>query len=216
MAGFLSDFNGSAGVSLNGERSTLTLKINKQYADLFKGEVEDRIADVIAVRYKYAYFRKNVRFEGLDGFETELLRAALIAADLDEDKKYIIRRLRNFEEYAIDGIYNFRLAPLKRKWNDIVGYIPPYFSNGQLKDFVKYLLGEKRNKRVIVENGEVYDENYNKLDRVSLTDGGEDGKIVREVLLSASGKVSVRGNLPSADEKYIRAFYGVHATFYAG
>ncbi len=216
LAGFLSDFNGSAGVSLNGERSTLTLKINKQYADLFKGEVEDRIADVIAVRYKYAYFRKNVRFEGLDGFETELLRAALIAADLDEDKKYIIRRLRNFEEYAIDGIYNFRLAPLKRKWNDIVGYIPPYFSNGQLKDFVKYLLGEKRNKRVIVENGEVYDENYNKLDRVSLTDGGEDGKIVREVLLSASGKVSVRGDLPSADEKYIRAFYGVHATFYAG
>ena len=69
---------------------------------------------------------------------------------------------------------------------------------------------------MIVENGEVYDENYNKLDRVSLTDGGEDGKIVREVLLSASGKVSVRGNLPSADEKYIRAFYGVHATFYAG
>lgn len=214
LAGFLADFNGDARVSLDEKRSTLTLRINKDYADLFRGEVEDRIADVIAVKYKYAYFRKFVRFDGLDGFETELLRAALIAADLDEDKKYIVRRLRNFDEYAIDGIYNFRLAPLRRKWDDIVGYIPPYFTNGQLKDFVRYLLGEKRGKKVIVEDGEVYDANYNKLDRVSLTDGGEDGRIIREVLLSASGKAIVRGKIPETDEKYIRMFFASHVVFY--
>lgn len=213
LAGFLSDFDGDAKVSLGDKRSTLTLRINKEYGDVFRGEVEDRIADVIAVRYKYSYFRKYVRFDGLGEFESELLRAALIAADLDEDKKYIIRRLRNFDEYAIDGIYNFRLAPLKRKWNDIVGYVPSYFTDGQLTDFVKYLLGEKRGKRVMVEDGAVYDSSYNKLERISLTDGGEDGAIIREVLLSASGKVSVRGKIPPLDEKYIRLFFSSHAVF---
>ena len=141
------------------------------------------------------------------------MRAALISADLDEDKKYIVRRIRGYEEYAVDGIYNFRLEPLKRKWSDIVGYIPSFFTRGQLKDFVSYLLGEKRGKKVFVNENGVYDANYSKLDRVSLTGSADEGRIVREVLLSASGSVSVKTELPQLDEKYIKLFYGAHAVF---
>ena len=213
VSGVVSDLCGRAETYYGADRAILTIKFAKEYADFFKTEIEDRIADVIAVKYKYAFFKKYVRTSGLDSFETELLRAALISADLDEDKKYIVRRLRNYDEYAIDGIYNFRLTPLKRKWQDIVGYIPPFFTGVQLKDFVSYLLSEKREKKVFVERGGVYDANFVKLDRASLTCDTSEGRIVREVLLSASGKVDVKTPLDSLDEKYIRSFYGSHAVF---
>ncbi len=213
VSGLLGDLSGREKFSGDSERSALTLKVAKEYEDIFRGEIEDRIADVIAVRYKYAFFKRYVRTDGLNELETELLRAALIAADLDEDKRYIVRRLRSYGEYAIDGIYNFRLAPLKKKWRDIVGYIPPYFTDEQLNEFVSYLMGEKRNKRVLVENDGVYDSKYNKLDRTSLTCDMSEGKIVREVILSASGSVAVRQRLDKTDEKYIRRFFGSYAKF---
>ncbi|MDD7214051.1 MAG: hypothetical protein PUH90_01960 [Clostridia bacterium] len=213
VSGAINDLCGVAHTEKFGDRAIFTVKCAAEYADYFKAEIEDRIADVIAVKYKYAYFKKFVRSIGLNDFETELLRAALISADLDEDKKYIVRRIRGYEEYAVDGIYNFRLEPLKRKWSDIVGYIPSFFTRGQLKDFVSYLLGEKRGKKVFVNENGVYDSNYSKLDRVSLTGGDDEGRIVREVLLSASGSVSVKTALPQLDEKYIKLFYGAHAVF---
>lgn len=194
-------------------RSTLKLRVASDYEDFFRNEVEDRIADVIAVKYKYDYFKRYVKTDGLNVLETEILRAALIAADIDEDKRYIVRRLRNYAEYAIDGIYNFRLTHLKRKWRDIAEYIPPYFTGEQLKEFITYLLGEKRGKRAVVENDAVYDSKYNKLERVSLTCADEDGKIIRELLLSASGNVVVKQSLNKIDEMYIRRFFGSHAKF---
>lgn len=213
VSGVISDLCGVAKTEKCGDRAIFRVKCAGEYADCFKTEIEDKVADVIAVKYKYAYFKKFVRSGGLNDFESELLRAALISADLDEDKKYIIRKIRGYEEYAVDGIFNFRLAPLRRKWSDIVGYIPSFFTRGQLKDFVSYLLAEKRGKRVLVNANGVYDENYSRLDRVSLTGNADEGKIVREVLLSASGRVSVKTALPELDAEYIKLFYGSHAEF---
>lgn len=209
----VNDLGGKIETSYGKIRAVLTVKIDDLYVDYLKSQVEDRIADVISVKYKYAYFKRNVTTGGIGEFEKDLLRIALIAADIDEDKRYVIRRIREYDEYALDGIYNFRLLALRRKWQEVSGYIPSVFKREQLKEFIAYLLNEKRNKRVFVDGGKVYDADYNRLDKTALAGGDGDGRIIREILLSASGSVGVKSRIPELDEKYIRMFYDKHAVF---
>lgn len=189
-------------------RSGIKISVTRGYADYIRSEIEDKIADVIAVGYKYDCFKKGIGGFGLSDFERELLYSALIAADIDEDKRYAVRKMRNFDEYAVDGIFEFRLTPLKRKWADVIGYIPTAFTSGQMMDFVRYLIGEKRGKKAIVENGKVYDGNYNLLQRTFLLPKSDEGKIVKEVILSASGRIETDSIIPESDKRYLRDFYG--------
>ncbi len=219
LLGLVGEIGGE--LKYSGDKARVTLKIGapERYADYLRSEIEDRIADVIAVGYKYRYFKKGISASGLMPFEKEILYSALIAADIDEDKRFVVKKERLLEHYAVDGIFNFRLAPLKRKWEEIVGYIPSVFTSGQLKDFVRYLIGEKRGKKAIVRNGLVYDGNYNLLERSRLLPalpGGAEGKILREVILSASGRVEVGSEIPEADRKYLRDFYGGRISFKTG
>ena len=203
----VADFKGEINAEASSLRSVLKIKIGREYEDYLKFEIEDKIADVLAIKYKYDYFKKYIKAGGLNEEETENLFSALIAADLEEDKGYICRKLRRFSEYAIDGIYNFRLGALKKKWADIAGYIPSYFEKGGLNDFVSYLTGEKSGKVVTIENGAVYDRHYNLLRRASLLPSEVEGKIAREAILSGCGEVRIKGELPETDEKYIKLYF---------
>lgn len=186
-------------------RAVLMVKCSEYYYDIIKTEILDKVAEIVAIKYKYEYFKKNVRVGGLSTVEKEILMASLIAADFDDDKKYTFDRIRQYGEIAVDGVFNFRLKPLKKKWQDIVSYIPTCFLNTQLKEFVSFLL-ENKKKRVYVDGGKVYDSHYRRLKRSSLLDG--DGvKIVREVLLSNCGEVELSGKIPKDDEYYLKEFY---------
>ena len=207
LSGALSDLNGNIYADTDDVRSTIKIEVANAYGDYVKSEVEDKIADVIAVRYKYFFFKKFIKVGGLTPLETEMLFCALIAADIDDDKKYIMRKLRPFGEYSIDGVFNFRLSPLKKKWADIVGYIPSFFSSEKFTDFVSYLVGEKSGKTVTVENGKVYDKHFNVFKRTELTGDMEEGRIAREVILSACGDVRLLSPLPPTDERYIKRFF---------
>lgn len=216
IAGAIAETGGECEYAEDDFRARLKIKMTERFADYLASEIEDRIADVIAVGYKYEFFRKNVSFSGLMPFEREILYSAVIAADIDEDKRYVAKRVKLVSDCAVDGLFNFRLAPLKRKWEEIAGYIPSVFTSGQLREFVRYLIGEKRGKKAIVRNGMVYDGNYNLLERSSLLPElptGGDGKILREVILSASGRVEVGSEIPEADRKYLRDFYGGRISF---
>lgn len=186
-------------------RASLVITCPEYYIDIVKAEVSDKIAEVVAIKYKYDYFKKNIKTVGLSAVEKEILFAGLIAADLDDDKKYSFERFKGYNDIAIDGIFNFRMQPLKNKWRDIVQYVPVGFMNSQLKEFVSFLTENKR-KRVYIDCGKVYDCHYRRLKRSSLLDG--DGvKIVREVLLSNCGEVELCGEIPKDDEYYLKEFY---------
>lgn len=204
----LSETGGSARNFVDGDRVFLEIRAVGAYADYARGEAEDKISDAIAVGYKYDFFKSRIKAVGLNRLESEILYSALIAADIDEDKRYVSRRIRSLDRYAIDGVYNFRLAPLKKKWEEISEYAPSLFTTRQLVDFVRYLVGEKKGKKAIVSDGKVYDGNYNLLERVNLLPNEAEGRILREVILSASGKVEVNSELPEFDKKYLCAFYG--------
>ncbi len=186
-------------------RAKLVITCSKDYFDLIHAELCDKVSEIIAIKYKYDYFKKNVQIGGLSSVEKELLLTSLISADLDDDKKYSFDRIKQSVEIAVDGIYDFRLRPLKNKWRDVAGYIPTCFLSGQLKEFVSYLI-ENKKKRVYVDNGRVYDWHYRLLKRSSLLDG-EKVKIVREILLSNCGEVELSGDIPKDDEYYLKEFF---------
>ena len=189
----------------NGGRITLTVNCPEYYSDIIRAEISDKVAEVVAIKYKYDFFKSSVKIDGLSSLEKEIMMASLIAADLDDDRKYSYERIKSYKEITIDGIYNFRLQPLKQKWKDIVNYIPTCFMKSQLKEFVSYLL-ENKKKRVYIDCGKVYDSHYRRLKRSSLLDG-ESLKIVREVLLSNCGEVELNGSIPKDDEYYLKEFY---------
>lgn len=197
-----------------GSRTVLDLNISDYYADIVRSEVVDRLAEIIAINYKYKYFKKEIDIKGLTDEENEILLASLIAADLEEDKRYVYEKLKTFDEIPLDGMYNFRLQPLKRKWQDIVSYMPPCFVNSQLLDFITYLL-ENKKKRVYIDNGRVYDAHYRRLKRTELL-GGETVRTVREVLLSNCGEVEIAGRIPERDEYYLKVFFKDKIYFSAG
>lgn len=197
-----------------GDRSILTVNCPEYYLDIIRAEIADKVAEIIAIKYKYEYFKKNLHVGGLSSVEKEILLTSLIAADLDDDKKYAYDRVKCCREISIDGTYNFRLKPLRKKWDDVVDCIPGCFLNSQLKEFISYLT-ENKKKRVFVEHGRVYDSHYRRLKRSSLL-GGEKIKIIREVLLSNCGEVELLGELPDEDEYFLKEYYNDKIIFSGG
>lgn len=210
----LSQVGGTANCRQAGSRSVLTVDCNEVFSDVLRCEIADKTAEIVAINYKYDYFKKNVKLCGLSNVEYEILMASLIAADLDDDKHYAYEKMKSSDEIAVDGLFNFRMQPLKRKWEDVVSYIPTGFMNSQLKDFISYLL-ENKKRRVYIDCGKVYDSHYRQLKRSSLL-GGDAVNVVREVLLSNCGEIELVGNLPSEDEYYLKEFYNDKIIFSGG
>ena len=68
-------------------------------------------------------------------------------------------------------------------------------------------MAKNKKKRAYIDDCKVYDNYYRRLKRCALL-GGEDAKILREVILSDCGEVEIRGEIPPTDEKYLKEFYG--------
>ncbi len=192
-------------------RASFSVDCPECYSDIIRAELLDKTAEVIAIKYKYDYFKNAIKLGGLSTTEREILYASLIAADFEEDKRYAFEKLKGENNVAVDGFFNFRLSPLKRKWADIVSYMPTCFVSSQLKDFISFLV-ENKKRKIFIEDGRVYDEHYRRLKRADLLDG-DNVKIVREIILSNCREIEVKGELPEEDEKYIKEFYGDKINF---
>lgn len=188
-----------------GGRAVLSINCPSYYADAIGSEIKDKVAEIIAIKYKYDYFKSVLSVGGLKSIEKEILLTSLIAADLEDDKKYTYEKIKNANQIAVDGTFNFRLKPLKKKWQDVAECIPQCFLTTQLKEFISYII-ENKKKRVYIDGGSVYDSHYRRLKRSSLL-GGNNLKIVREVLLSNCGEVELNGKIPQEDEFYLKEYY---------
>lgn len=195
-------------------RAILVVEFPDEYASVLRTELADKLGEVVAINYKYDFFKETVGVSGLNAVESEIMFASLIAADLVDDKKYAARAFLKGDGLSVDGVYNFRLRPLKNKWKDVASYMPDVFVGSQLKDFIIYLL-ENKKKRVYIDHGKVYDSHYRRLKRCDLLGGG-DAEITREVLLSNCGEVELAGSLGETDEKYLREYYGDKIFFSSG
>ncbi len=193
----------------DGSRSVLEIEADEGYSPMIRAEIEDRIADIIAVNYKYSYFSSAVHPYGLNRDENEILLSSLISADIDDDKSYIRRKIFCENEYSVDGLFNFRLAPLKRKWSEVVEYIPRTFDVEKLKDFITFILDEKNGTRVYVDNGKVFDCHFKRMNRTFLT-GRQYGeyKLINEILLSGCGEAELLTSVTQAEEDILKEYFG--------
>ena len=200
--------DGNVKVFADRTRAGIALQVDDEYAKIAREELFDKISDVIAIGYKYNFFERKIILDRMRQEQRELLLASIISADVEEDKRYIKNKLSTLgDSCAIDGFYNFRLKNLINKWVEIAGYVPNYFSELELREFIIYLIGEKRGKKVFIDGERVYDRRYNRLKRVTLLPEGE-LKIVKEVLISGAGEIELKGILPKADEKYLKEYFG--------
>lgn len=188
------------------DRARICVLCPDEYYQVLRMEILDMVSEIITVGYKYNFLKSQVKVSGLNESEKEILLTSLIAADFYDDKRWTFDRYKDCEEISIDGVYNFRLEPLRRKWRDVASYMPNVFLSEQLKDFISYLL-ENKKRRAFIDDGRVYDHRYKRLKRCNLMDY-KSLRTLREVLLSNCGEVELSGKIPVEDEKYLKEFYG--------
>ena len=166
------------------------------------------LAEILGIGYKYEFLKENLRVS-LSKREKKLLAAALIAADFEGDKSYILARLPKTGEYALDGIYAFRLVALREKWQHILSYIPGSFSSADLTQFCEFLVRESRHK-IYLKDGAVFGENFARLKRSCLM-GEENAET--EIILSDAGFVYCLGEVEVSLGDFLQKYFAERAIF---
>lgn len=166
------------------------------------------LAEILGIGYKYEFLSRNLKV-ALSKREKKLLSAALIAADFEGDKSFILRKLPSTCEYALDGIYSFRLAALREKWLHILSYIPSGFSTADLTQFCEFLVGESRHK-IYLKDGAVFGENFTRLSRSRLL-GEENAET--EIILSDAGFVYCLGEVEASLCDFLQKYFAERAIF---
>ena len=192
-----------------GDKSQIEVKTERAYFPYIRKFTEDKLADILVIGYKYAYFDKRLRLPLLKETERRILLTALVSADYKEDKAYAIRKLHGVENYSLDGLYHFKMRTLIQRWQDIVECVPVDMGEASLDNFLGFLT-EDGNGKVYLKGGQVYDEEYKRQEKSSLT-----GKAwaVGELLLSGAEKVYCVGETDGETKRFLNRYYGEKATF---
>ena len=200
-----SDINNE--LSINNFRIGLLLNVDEKSNVIANEELIDKISDVIAVGYKYKFFKKNLSVGGLNQNELDLLITSLISADLKEDKRYIRSKFNQSSEVAIDGFYNFKLINLKRKWQEICSYIPEYFYKDELNDFIKYIVKDGRGRKITIIGEKVFDRFGKQLNRHKLIGENNQLTVLKEALLTGSDEIIIKKAPNELDLSYLKEYF---------
>ena len=109
----------------------------------------------------------------------------------------------------MDGVFHFRLQELKRRWEEIAGYVPIDMGETSLNGFLGFLIEDGVGK-IFVKNGRVYDENYHQLSKSALT---AKRSIITEIVLSGAEKVYCFGETERTTALFLRKHYKGKAIF---
>lgn len=170
--------------------------------------IVDRIADVICVSYKYELFKEKIKGSGLSEEDKEILLSAVIAADLEDDKRFVKSKIRFEQECSISGIYYFQMQKLEKKWEEIASYVPNYFTAEELKEFVGYLINEKSGRRVYIDGNEAFDGRYKKLNKTDLLPCAVRNRLVKEALLAGAGEICFLNKTEPDEKACFEKFFG--------
>lgn len=199
----------NAELQKNGDTTTLDFQTEKRYCPYVRKYAEENISDVVAVGYKYSFFKERLRLPLLSETEQSLLFTALAAADLKEDRAIVSRAFKGFDAYSLDGVYHFRLRDLKKRWEEIADYISSDFGPQSLDGFIGFLVSDGVGKAYI-KDGKAYDEKYRVLTRSTLTGNRS---LIGEILLCGVERVYCFGNVDSATVDFLKKFYKEKAVF---
>ncbi len=202
-------------LSFDAQRILLACEFESQGAERIRKIVEEKIAEIICVGYKYREMMPLIQPAGLSAEEREVLLAAILAADFVEDKKYVLSRLKEMAHHSIDGFYLFRLQALRDKWKGVAQCVPGYFTKERLSEFMEYLIGGSAGK-IFLKDSDVYDSRCKKLHRAMLIENAKSEiNIFREIVLSGAGKIECLGELSVRQEDFLKKYYAGRVGFFA-
>lgn len=176
-------------IIIKGGYAVFNLSVYDENALYVKKQLIEGISDIICISYKYDVFSNRLKGEGLSGEERDILLSAVIAADFEDDKRFVKSKIKFENEFSISGFYNFRLQKLLNKWEEIANYVPNYFTAEDLAEFVGYLINEKKGRRVYVDGNKIYDGKYKTLNKTSLLPKLGKNRLLREALLAGAGEI---------------------------
>ena len=187
----------------------LQFTTEREYCPYVRKFAEEHISDVIAIGYKYEYFNRRLPLPMLSKPLRRILLTALVAADYQEDRAFIAKRLRGFSQYCLDGVFHFRLQELKKRWDGIVEYIPTDMGESATDGFLEFLVEDGEGK-LYVKSGKVYDSDYRPLSRSLLT-GVE--SVVGEIILGGAERVYCFGETDNETRAFLKKYYGKKGVF---
>ncbi len=192
-----------------GDCTEIAFKTEPAYCPYVRKFTEEHIADVLSIGYKYAFFNKRLPLPMLTPAQRKLLLTALVAADYKEDRGYILRRVRGYMNYCIDGLFHFRLRELKSRWEEIADYVPTDMGEISTEGFLSFLAEDGEGK-IFLKKGKVYDGEYHRLSRSALT--GKESAI-GEILLSGAQQVYCFGETEGETRAFLKKYYGEKVFF---
>lgn len=193
----------AAGIFCRDDRSEIEFSVEKTYEPYVRREIASAAADVLVLFYKYRFFSKRLSLPLLDSEEKRLLLTALVSADFSTDKSWAEDRLRGLRDYALDGIYGFRLKELKTGWEKIASYVDEAFSSESLHSFLRYLASEGEG-RVFLSGESAYDDSYRPLKKsLLLGEYSAEG----EILLSGTRLIYCFGSQSEHTREFLKKYY---------
>ena len=193
----------------HGDCTEIAFKTEPAYCPYVRKYTEENIADVLAIGYKYDFFEKRLPLPLLSPLQKRMLLTALVAADYKDDRVHIVKRIRGFERYCLDGLFHFRLRDLIQRWEEIIDYIPTEMGEGAMDGFVEFLAEDGEGK-IFLKDGKIYDEEYRPLTRSVLTGVASP---IGEILLAGAERVYCFGDVDGDTAAFLRKYYGEKAIF---
>lgn len=99
-------------------RSYYTLACSDTYRFQMSRAITSAVCEALSLGYKNLYVRRLLNV-GYDNFYQNVLVNTICKFDSEYDKQYVSRIMTNSSTVCLDGYYNFRMSPVKRKWEDI-------------------------------------------------------------------------------------------------
>ena len=159
------------------------------------------MAEIVGVGYKYRFLDACVRV-CLPRREKGLLLSALIAADLEVDREYILPRLVSERSSALTGCITSAWLRSGEVAADRLVY-PESFSGRDLKNFSGFLVHESR-RTVYLQGQSVFREDFSPL-RLSRLTGEESAE--REIMLADAGYVKCLGTVSERMGEFLQKYY---------
>lgn len=116
-------------------------------ADTYRFQVQRKLTDAVSqaltLGYKNIFIRKLLRTDKNNFYQNVLVNTICIF-DMDYDKQLVSRIIDVDKTLCLDGYYNFRLGPIKKKWQEITKLVSDNFyvlsDSTLIVEFLQYLL----------------------------------------------------------------------------
>lgn len=102
-----------------GGRCQLAIASETEERNLIIKIIADCIIEALGYFCKYKYLSDNLKLP-LDADRYNILLHSLVQFDRSSDEKMLKSCVQISDGMALDGIYNFRLSELKRRWDEII------------------------------------------------------------------------------------------------